>query len=251
MGVVGIPAAPPAAGSPAPATVSAAPGPDAEYMVVDEKNCLLLPDELTYDDGALIACGAGTTFAALRKLRPNGEDTLVVFGQGPVGLVGTAIAQAMGARVIAVDVVDERLAIARELGAAATVNAAGEDLVEVIHDLTGGRGADMALETSGAVAAHQGVIDVLRRNGSAVFVGLGSREPSVNLTRIIGKQLTLRGSFVMPRPYYDDLVSLMLRHDLSAEFAKVCVYHYPISEGVEAFRVADRGTEGKVMLVAG
>jgi len=223
-------------------------GPNADYMVVDERNCLLLPDELNFEDGAMIACIAGTCFTATRKLQLNGEDTVVVFGQGPVGLTGTVMAKAMGARVIGVDIVDERLQLARELGADEVLNPQQVRLGAAIRDLTGGRGADAALETSGSVEAHCGVIDVLRWGGRGAFVGFGSTEPSVNLTAIIGKQLTLMGSFVMPIHFYADLVAFMLRHELSAKFQRMITHRFPITEAEEAFRVADSGRAGKVIL---
>jgi len=224
-------------------------GPDADYIVVDERNCLLLPDALSFEDGAMIACIAGTCFSALRKLRPNGEDTVVVFGQGPVGLMGTIMARAMGARVIGVDPTEERLDLARRVGADAVVNPARVDLVAAIKELTGGAGADAALETSGSTAAHQGVIDVLRLNGRGVFVGFGSTEPSVNLTSIIERQLVLMGSYVMPMPYYWDLVDFILEHDLPARFQQIITHRFEISEAPEAFQVADAGKAGKIMLV--
>lgn len=224
-------------------------GPDADLIVVDERNCLLLPETLNFEDGAMIACVAGTCFAAMRKLRPNGEDTVVVFGQGPVGLTGLLMAKAMGARVIGVDPVDERLMLSRELGADEVIDPSGVDLAATIKGLTGGLGATAALETSGSPAAHQGVIDVLRRNGRGIFVGFGSHEPSVNLTSIIGKQLTLMGSFVMPIHFYQDLVDFMLVHDLPSGFQRMITHRFRITEAAEAFRVADRSTAGKVMFV--
>jgi len=224
-------------------------GPDADYMVVDERNCLLLPDELNFEDGAMIACIAGTCFSALRKVKPNGEDTMVVFGQGPVGLMGMIMAKAMGARVIGVDPTDERLVLSKKLGADEVVNPATSDLVATIKDLTRGAGADAALETSGSPAAHRGVIDVLRLNGRAAFVGFGSTEASVNLTSIIGKQLVLMGSFVMPMFYYWDLAEFIMDHNLQAKFQQMTTHRFKITEAAEAFRVADEGKSGKVMFV--
>ena len=224
-------------------------GPDADYIVVDERNCLLLPQELNDEDGAMIACISGTCYSAARRMRPNGEDTVVVFGQGPVGLTGNLMIKAMGARVIGVDPVDERLSLARDLGTDEVINPNRIDLVGAVKELTGGTGADAALETSGSPAAHQGVIDVLRRNGRGVFVGFGSSEPSVNLTSIIGKQVTLMGSFVMPIHFYQDLVDLMIEHDLSFAFQRLITHRFPLTEAAEAFRVADAGKSGKVMFV--
>jgi len=227
----------------------AAYGPDADYMAVAERNCLALPAELGFEDGALIACIAGTGYAAMRKLYPSGEDTVAVFGQGPVGLMGTILATAYGARVIGLDVVEARLELAQQLGADAVVNPARAKLPDALLDLTDGQGADAAYETSGSAAAHRGVIDVLRRGGRAVFVGFGASEPTVNLCSIIGKQLTLMGSHVMPIQTYWDLVAFILRHDLQHKFAQLVTHRFPLKEAAEAFRVADSATAGKVMLV--
>jgi threonine dehydrogenase-like Zn-dependent dehydrogenase len=222
-------------------------GPNADFMVVDERNCLPLPDELSFEDGAFIACIAGTGFSALRKLALNGEQTVAIFGQGPVGLTGTVMAKALGARVIGIDPAPERLALARQFGADAVLNPADGDLPAAIQDLTRGSGVDAAYETSGAPAAHQAAIDVLRPNGRGVFVGFGSSGPSVNLTTIIGKQLTLMGSFVMPIHYYEDLVRFLLDHDLPPRFQQMITHRFPIAEAQAAFQVADAGTAGKVM----
>ena len=224
-------------------------GPDADFVAVNERNCLPLPDDLSFEDGAMIACVAATGYSSMRKLKPNGEDTVAVFGQGPVGLTGMIMARALGARVIGVDVEDARLALSQSLGADAVVNPSKEDLVTAIGDLTRSEGADAAYETSGSSAGHQGVIDVLRRGGRAVFVGFGATGPTVNLTSIIGKQLTLMGSHVMPMHLYWDLVDFVRAHDLSAKFQQMITHRFPIAEAAEAFRVADSGKAGKVMLV--
>ena len=90
---------------------------------------------------------------------------------------------------------------------------------------------------------------MLRMNGRAAFVGFGSTEPSVNLTSIIGRQLVLRGSYVMPMPYYWDLVDFLLEHDLPGRFQQMITHRFRITEAAEAFRVADTGKAGKIMFV--
>jgi threonine dehydrogenase-like Zn-dependent dehydrogenase len=195
----------------------------------------------------MIACIAATGFSSMRKLRPNGEDTVIVFGQGPVGLTGNIMAKALGARVIGVDIAEERLALARKLGVDETLNPNKVKLVEAVQDLTGGLGADAAFETSGSAAAHQGVIDTLRLGGRGVFVGIGSVGPTVNLTSIIGKQLVLMGSFVMPIHYYWDLVDFMIQYGLSSKYQQMITHRFKIDDAAEAFRVADSGKAGKVI----
>jgi propanol-preferring alcohol dehydrogenase len=222
-------------------------GPDADYMVVPERNCLLLPEELSYDDGAMIACIAATGFSSLRKLALNGEDTLIVFGQGPVGLTGTIMGKALGARVIGVDPVAERQALSRALGADQVLDPDQEDLGAAVEALTAGMGADAAFETSGNAAARQAVIQVLRRGGRAAFVGIGAHGSTTDLGPIIGKELTLMGSFVMPIHYYWDLVEFMLQYDLPAKYAAMITHRFRLEEAPEAFRVAESARAGKVV----
>ena len=105
-----------------------------------------MPDAIQYDVGSMIACGTSTAWLALKKLQVSGRDIVAIFGQGPVGVAGTMLAAEMGARVIAVDLSDERLELAKKAGAWETVNATDVDSVEAIRELTHGEGADASLE---------------------------------------------------------------------------------------------------------
>lgn len=118
-------------------------------------------------------CGTGTAWNGLNQVGVSGQDTVVVFGQGPVGLSGTLSAKAMGAKVIAVDVVPERLNLARRLGADQVLNSRETDPVSAIRDLTGGAGASASLETSGNPAARQQVLECLAPFGRCCDVGVG------------------------------------------------------------------------------
>ncbi len=120
-----------------------------------------LPDELSFEEGAAISCGTGTAWNGLRKMGISGRDTVAVFGQGPVGLSGTQCAKVMGARVIAVDIVPERLALAKKLGADHVVNSSEIDPVTAIQELTSGAGASAALETSGNPNARSQILQSL------------------------------------------------------------------------------------------
>src|SRR5215470_13181169 len=97
-------------------------GAHAPYMKVPASTLVPLHDDLSFATGAAISCGTGTAYGALRRLNLSGRDTIAVFGQGPVGLSATQLANAMGARVIALDVGPERLARAKEFGAHETIN---------------------------------------------------------------------------------------------------------------------------------
>src|SRR5436190_1901575 len=94
--------------------------------------------------------GTGTAYGALKRLDVSGRDTLAVFGQGPVGLSATMLGVAMGARVIAVDTVAERRALAKGFGAEAVIDPNAVDPVAAIHELTEGEGPDTTRDCPGA-----------------------------------------------------------------------------------------------------
>jgi len=124
-------------------------GAHARYMKCPARTMVPLRDELSFDAGAAISCGTGTAWGALHRLDLQGNHTIAVFGQGPVGLSATLLAAHMGARVIALDTSEERLAHAREFGANVLINPLKtENVVQAIRDLTHGRGADASLDAS-------------------------------------------------------------------------------------------------------
>ena len=91
----------------------------APYILADEKDLIALPDELTYKDGAQVACGFGTVYEAIEKIGICGNDAVLVTGLGPVGLAALMVAKAMGANMlIGVEVNDYRIELAIKLGLA-------------------------------------------------------------------------------------------------------------------------------------
>src|SRR5271169_6027717 len=98
----------------------------ASYILAEEKDLVALPDELSYTDGAQVACGFGTVYEALGKIGLSGNDAILVVGSGPVGLATLMLARSMGAnKLIGVDVVAERLEVTQKLRLADHVIKAG------------------------------------------------------------------------------------------------------------------------------
>jgi propanol-preferring alcohol dehydrogenase len=159
---------------------------------------------------------------------------------------GLLVGKALGARVLAVEPVADRRSLARDLGADEVIDPAEGDVAVAIKDLTRGEGADLVFETAGSAAAQNAAVGCLCRGGRAVFVGFGNSRPTFNLTRIIGDQLTLMGSFVMPIFMYWDLVDFILEHDLAVE--QMVTHRFQIEQGPEAFELFDSGRTGKVLL---
>src|SRR6266516_4166015 len=113
----------------------------ADYLIAEEKDVIALPDELSYSDGAQVACGFGTVYEGLQKIGICGDHDVLVTGLGPVGLATAALCRKMGAqRIIGIDVIPERLELAGRLGLGDLVLTAGPANVSEILDLTSGRG---------------------------------------------------------------------------------------------------------------
>ena len=152
-------------------------GAHAEYVVAAARNCCVLPDDFSFEEGALIACATGTSYSALRKLHPSGNETLVVVGLGPVGLAGVGLGAAMGAQVTAIGRREDRLRLAKELGAHSVIDIDAQDALEAVKEILPD-GADLLFETSGAKEAHgQNSQNARQRRGAPFWSVLATKNP--------------------------------------------------------------------------
>jgi len=146
------------------------------------RNTIRVPKEAPLDILAAFPCGVNTgAGAVLNVLAPSAGDSYVAFGTGTVGFAGLLAAKLCGCDpIIAVDLFEERLALARELGATATVNANDPELVAKVRSLAGGRGARFCLEAAGFPAALRAAVEVLAPRGTVCLVG--SARPGVEVS---------------------------------------------------------------------
>jgi threonine dehydrogenase-like Zn-dependent dehydrogenase len=222
-------------------------GGNAEYMVVPARTLVPLPDELTFEEGAALACGTGTAYGALVRLNVSGRDTLAVFGQGPVGASATLLAGAMGARVIAVDVSPARLDFARELGAEHVVDGRAVDPVAAIRELTHGRGADATLDATGNAEARAQMVRSARVWGRACFVGERGTVTLNPTPDIIHKQLTIFGSWTFSLPLLAEAIRFVVERRVP--LGKLITRRYRLDQADEAFREFEAGSVGKSVFV--
>jgi threonine dehydrogenase-like Zn-dependent dehydrogenase len=222
-------------------------GGNAPAMLCQVGMLVPLPDELSFAEGAAISCGTGTAYMALKRLDVSGRDTLAVFGQGPVGLSGTMLGSAMGARVIAVDVEPARLALAREYGAAETIDASKTDPVAAIRELTHGEGAETALDCTGNAMAREQAVQCARIWGRVCWVGEGgtvSLEPSPD---VIHKQLAIYGSWTFSTVGLEECARFIA--DRKVPLHKLITNEFKLDQAVEAFQLFDQGKTGKCVFV--
>ncbi|HLZ10062.1 MAG TPA: alcohol dehydrogenase catalytic domain-containing protein [Chloroflexota bacterium] len=218
-------------------------GSDADFMAVEERSVLHLPDDFSYVDGAVVACQAGTAYYPLSRLEVSGRDTLVVSGLGPVGLLATMFASKMGARIVGIDPSAERRALANGFGADETLDPTAGPIADQLQAMVPG-GADKLIETSGSNAAH-GVIGLLLKPlGQAAIVGLGSQDFKIPLMQFVHRQITLFGTSIYPDTMLDEIYSFVRRHKVP--LSSVVSHYFSLEDGPKAFEVADTATAGKV-----
>ena len=223
-------------------------GGNAEFCLAEEADCVLMPDSMSYIDGACVACGFGTCYEAIRRIGVSGDDTALVVGLGPMGLASLMLARARGAtKVIGVDVVAERRDLAARLGLADVVLPSDEDTLERIREATDGLGCEVAVDTSGVSAGRQLAVRGTRRWGRIAFIGEGGTVELRPSPDLIHDQKTLYGSWVTSIGNMEDLVERMPRWEMHPE---VTVTHrFPLERASEAYRTMDEGRSGKVAIV--
>ncbi|HEX5958169.1 MAG TPA: zinc-dependent alcohol dehydrogenase family protein, partial [Hyphomicrobiaceae bacterium] len=171
----------------------------AEYAVVARQSLVKIDKELPFDQAALFGCavitGAGAVINTART--PTGSSVAVV-GLGGVGLMSLLAARASGARqIVAVDTLDDKLNLAKQMGATHTVNASSPDAVEQVKALTGG-GVEYAFEMAGSVRALETSYKVTKRGGTTVTASLPHPDARFPLpaTNLVAEERTLKGSYV-------------------------------------------------------
>jgi propanol-preferring alcohol dehydrogenase len=187
----------------------------AEYVVADARYAAHIPDSLTSVDAAPILCAGVTTYKGLKETETEPGEWVAIVGAGGLGHMAIQYAKAMGFQVIAVDVNDDKLALARELGVALTINSLREDPVKIVEREIGG--AHGVLITAPSLAAfHQG-IGMTRRRGTCVLVGLPPGEFPVPVFDMVLKRITLRGSLVGTRSDMHEALDLAASRGITAD----------------------------------
>jgi alcohol dehydrogenase len=184
-------------------------------------NLVRLPDEMTFTTAASLGCRFATSFRAIvDQGRVSEGQWVAVHGCGGVGLSAIMIARALGANVIAVDINDDKLALARELGAVTTVNASeAAEVAEAVSDLSGG-GVHVSVDAIGNADACFNSIDSLRKRGKHIQVGLlvgDDHNPRVPMGRVLSNELEILGSHGMQAHRYADMLAMITAGDLAPE----------------------------------
>ncbi|HYE83464.1 MAG TPA: alcohol dehydrogenase catalytic domain-containing protein [Clostridia bacterium] len=222
----------------------------ANYVVVPAVNCLDLPDDVSFELGALVQPVVLTSNAVERSGLTIG-DKVVFMGPGPIGLLTLAAAKLSGATEIAVIGTkgdEERLLLAKKLGATCLVKADEEDPVEAINRFTGGEGADLVFEAAGVGAAvGQGLL-MLRPGGKLVSLAVHHSPVPIDITKFNRADLTMIGIHEGPITWERGLSLVRANTQVFSSFIS---RRFSLEEALEAFEMAIDRKVVKAMLIPG
>jgi L-iditol 2-dehydrogenase len=228
----------------------------AEYVRAPARNLVRLPDGLDFETGALTEVMAVALHAVRRAGGLSGGERVAVFGAGTVGLLAAQFARLLGAgAVCAVDVVEAKLEVARQIGSDLCVDARLADAVAAIAEWTQGRGADMAIEASGANRALEQAISCLAKSGKLVLVGRQERPVQLAVSTfevVLRRQLNVLGTWAWSRlPMTEWEVALGFAARGAIQTMPLISHRYSIDRVREAFEMIASAREviQKVLLV--
>jgi L-iditol 2-dehydrogenase len=219
----------------------------ASYLTIPAHIVRHLPENIPYDCGALTEPLACCVRAVNELLDVQAGDVALVTGPGAIGLLALQVVQARGATAIVIgsDGDEQRLAVAQGLGAALTLRAGVDDIESAVRDWTGGGGADLLVECSGAPAAVRTTLGLLRPRAQISQMGLFGRSFELDYDQIVFKELRVIGSFASSVTAWDR--ALMLLQSGAVQIEPIISNRLPLDEWERAFRIA-RQREGLKVL---
>ncbi|MFC1920869.1 zinc-binding dehydrogenase [Chloroflexota bacterium] len=211
------------------------PGAFAEYVAVPSfeigRYADKLPDSITYEEGAT-AEPLAVSLYAVKQMLPQPEDTVVIIGLGILGICLIPILKSMGiSRIVASGRREQRLKLAKELGAEVVVDASKDDIVPVVKEMYSGKGADIVFDCAGSTATFQQSLDMIHRGAKINLVGLYQEPISINPSLLVSNDLTLIGCGLK----WDLPGALELLNKGIVDTKPFITHQYPLDKVKEAF----------------
>ena len=218
----------------------------AEFVSVPENQVFKIPDDLSYEEGALIEPSA-VALHALKRAEIHSDDFVVVIGAGVVGLQMVQIAKIFGARVMSMDLLDYKLELAKRFGADSVVNVAREDPIEAVADASEGTGADIVIESAGPAISK--TTDLIKPGGKIVLVGLGPRYAPIDVRAQVLYEYEILGSHVYCGSDFPEVISLASKGKI--QLKPLITHRLTLQEVKKGFEILENklGDPIKVMLL--
>ncbi|MEA3211448.1 MAG: threonine 3-dehydrogenase [Chthoniobacter sp.] len=221
------------------------PGAFAEFITVPMTNVWLHRDGVDREVAAVFDPLGNAVHTAL-SFDLLGEDVLIT-GAGPIGCMAAAVVKHAGARfAVVTDINDDRLALAKKLGADVTVNVTREKLGDVQRRLGMSEGFDVGLEMSGSPAAFREMIGQMCHGGKIAMLGIPSEETAIDWNKVIFNMLTIKG--IYGREMYETWYKMTVMLQSGLDLAPVITHRFHYTEFEQGFAAMKSGESGKVIL---
>lgn len=221
------------------------PGCFAEYLALPASNVLVMPDDITGQQAAILDPFGNATHCAL-AFDMVGEDVLIT-GAGPIGIMAVAIAKHIGARhVVISDVNEYRLELARQMGATRAVNVSQESLHDVMNELGMLEGFDVGLEMSGNPQAFNDMVKLMNHGGHIALLGIPPSQMGLDWNQVIFKGLVIKG--IYGREMFETWYKMISMLQSGLNVSPVITHEFPVSDFKTAFEIMASGQSGKVIL---
>ena len=212
----------------------------AEYVrVMDwivEKGMVRIPDGISFEQACFVE-PVNTCIKGIQTLRLLADETVLVIGQGPIGLILAKLAQRSGARVITSDLYPARLTMANSFGLNLTIDATRADAVKTVREMTDGRGADATILAVGGNALIRSAMDATRPGGRVLLFAQTVRgEATIDPAAVCVDEKTLLGSYSASIELQEEAVRFVMNREMDLE--RLISHHFPLESGVEALHLA-------------
>ncbi len=221
----------------------------AEYISVNADNILKLPLNVDYEAGAATD-PVSVALHAFRKCNLEAGQNVIIFGMGAIGLIAVQWSRALGAgRVIAVDIIDEKLELASMLGADLCINGKNEDVAEVLQSKVGTNNIDIAFEFAGSKITQIQSLDIVRKKGTVIYCGISYDDlqiPNKTLSKILRGELTIMGAWnssIAPLPVNEWESSLSFMNRGKIKINPVISHRFRLEQCQECFDMMYGKTE--------
>jgi L-iditol 2-dehydrogenase len=217
-----------------------APGCAQELWVTDADKIIPLPDDFSYEQGALVE-PVSVAVHAVGRAGDVGERRVAVFGAGTIGNLVAQVARAGGAQVMITDLSDYRLDVARRCGLTGTFKTGAESVADAAKRVLGPAGFDVAFECVGVEPTITAAIANIQKGGTIVVVGVFGEKPRVDLGLVQDRELNLRGTLMYKREDYLRAVELIKRgEDGGIRTGPLMSQHFAMDDYLEAYKFIER-----------
>jgi L-iditol 2-dehydrogenase len=204
--------------------------------IVQNGGVVRLPDNVSYEQASFIE-PVNTCWKGIDTLRLIAGETVLVMGQGPLGIILAVLAQRLGARVITSDLLQQRLTIAKTFGLKENIDASSSDVVQTVRDLTEGRGADAVILAVAANGLIRPAMDATRPGGRILlFAQTQHGEATIDPAAVCVDEKSLLGSYSASVDLQAESAQFVLSREMDLE--RLVSHRFPLGESIEALQLA-------------